>query len=65
MKKTPTANLHQLYHEALPEDVKLTPRAEVDNGHQRRTTEVYEHARTTTDCQPHYDQLQPGTFHGA
>ncbi|MDI4739964.1 AraC family transcriptional regulator, partial [Salmonella enterica subsp. enterica serovar Kentucky] len=25
MKKTRTANLHHLYHEALPEDVKLTP----------------------------------------
>jgi AraC family ethanolamine operon transcriptional activator len=44
MKKNRTANLHHLYHEVLPEDVKLTPKVEVDNVHQRRTTDVYEHA---------------------
>ncbi|WP_162990488.1 hypothetical protein, partial [Salmonella enterica] len=57
MKKTRTANLHHLYHEALPEDVKLTPRVEVDNVHQRRTTDVYEHALTITAWQQIYDQL--------
>ncbi|KDQ92317.1 ethanolamine utilization protein EutR, partial [Salmonella enterica subsp. enterica serovar Dublin] len=64
MKKTRTANLHHLYHEALPEDVKLTPRVEVDNVHQRRTTDVYEHALTITAWQQIYDQLHPGKFHG-
>ncbi|HAF4066444.1 TPA: ethanolamine utilization protein EutR, partial [Salmonella enterica subsp. enterica serovar Typhi] len=64
MKKTCTANLHHLYHEALPEDVKLTPRVEVDNVHQRRTTDVYEHALTITAWQQIYDQLHPGKFHG-
>ncbi|MBW9415575.1 ethanolamine utilization protein EutR, partial [Enterobacter hormaechei] len=48
MKKNRTANLHHLYHEVLPEDVKLTPKVEVDNVHQRRTTDVYEHALTIT-----------------
>lgn len=64
MKKTRTANLHHLYHEALPEDVKLTPLVEVDNVHQRLTTDVYEHALTITAWQQIYDQLHPGKFHG-
>ncbi|CDK74710.1 Ethanolamine operon regulatory protein [Klebsiella pneumoniae IS22] len=29
MKKTRTANLHHLYHEPLPENLKLTPKVEV------------------------------------
>ena len=64
MKKTRSASLHHLYHEALPEDVKLTPKVEVDNVHQRRTTDVYEHALTITAWQQIYDQLHPGKFHG-
>ena len=48
MKKTRTANLHHLYHEPLPENLKLTPKVEVDNVHQRQTTDVYEHALTIT-----------------
>ena len=64
MKKNRTANLHHLYHEVLPEDVKLTPKVEVDNVHQRRTTDVYEHALTITAWQQIYDQLHPGKFHG-
>ena len=64
MKKKKPANLHHLYHEALPEDVKLTPMVEVDNVHQRRTTDVYEHALTITAWQQIYDQLHPGKFHG-
>ena len=64
MKKKKPANLHHLYHEALPEDVKLTPKVEVDNVHQRRTTDVYEHALTITAWQQIYDQLHPGKFHG-
>lgn len=64
MKKKRTANLHHLYHEALPEDVKLTPIVEVDNYQQRRTTDVYEHALTITAWQQIYDQLHPGKFHG-
>ncbi|MDK8013869.1 ethanolamine utilization protein EutR, partial [Escherichia coli] len=51
MKKKTPASLHHLYHEALPEDVKLTPMVEVDNVHQRRTTDVYEHALTITAWQ--------------
>ncbi len=61
-EKTRTANLHHLYHEALPEDVKLTPRVEVDNVHQRRTTDVYEHALTITARQQIYDQLHRVNF---
>ena len=64
MKKKTPASLHHLYHEALPEDVKLTPMVEVDNVHQRRTTDVYEHALTITAWQQIYDQLHPGKFHG-
>ena len=56
--------MHHLYHEVLPEDVKLTPKVEVDNVHQRRTTDVYEHALTITARQQIYDQLHPGKFHG-
>lgn len=51
MKKTRTANLHHLYHEPLPENLKLTPKVEVDNVHQRQTTDVYEHALTITAWQ--------------
>ena len=40
MKKTRTANLHHLYHEPLPENLKLTPKVEVDNVHQRQTTDA-------------------------
>lgn len=64
MKKTRTANLHHLYHEPLPENLKLTPKVEVDNVHQRQTTDVYEHALTITAWQQIYDQLHPGKFHG-
>lgn len=64
MKKTRTANLHHLYHEPLPENLKLTPKVEVDNVHQRQTTDVYEHALTITARQQIYDQLHPGKFHG-
>src|SRR5699024_11730632 len=64
MKKTRTANLHQLYHEPLLENLKLTPKVEVDNVHQRQTTDVYEHALTITAWQQIYDQLHPGKFHG-
>ena len=64
MKKTRTVNLHQLYHETLPENLKLTPKIEVDNIHQRKTTDVYEHALTITAWQQIYDQLHPGQFQG-
>ena len=64
MKKTRTANLHHLYHEPLPENLKLTPKVEVDNVHQRQTTDVYEHALTITACHQIYDQLHQGKFHG-
>ena len=64
MKKTRTANLHHLYHEPLTENLKLTPKVEVDNVHQRQTTDVYEHALTITAWQQIYDQLHPGKFHG-
>lgn len=36
----------------------------MDNVHQRRTTDVYEHALTITAWQQIYDQLHPGKFHG-
>lgn len=62
--KVGTANLHHLYHEPLPENLKLTPKVEVDNVHQRQTTDVYEHALTITAWQQIYDQLHPGKFHG-
>ena len=64
MKKTRTANLHHLYHEPLPEILKLTPQFEVDNVHQRQPPDVYEHALTITAWQQIYDQLHPGKFHG-
>lgn len=64
MKKACTVNLHHLYHEALPANIDLTPKIEVDNVHQRRTTDVYEHALTITAWQQLYDQLHPGNFHG-
>ncbi|PPK19289.1 ethanolamine utilization protein EutR, partial [Klebsiella pneumoniae] len=44
--------------------MKLTPKVEVDNVHQRQTTDVYEHALTITAWQQIYDQLHPGKFHG-
>ncbi|MBK0167388.1 HTH-type transcriptional regulator EutR [Klebsiella sp. S69] len=64
MKKKNHANLHHLYHEVLPENVKLTPMVEVDNVHHRRTTDVYEHALSITAWQQIYDQLNPGKFYG-
>ncbi|MDD8956879.1 HTH-type transcriptional regulator EutR [Escherichia coli] len=48
----------------VPENLKLTPKVEVDNVHQRQTTDVYEHALTITAWQQIYDQLHPGKFHG-
>ncbi|WP_437889156.1 HTH-type transcriptional regulator EutR [Phytobacter sp. V91] len=64
MKKTRTADLHHLYHEVSAADVKLTPKVEVEPVHQRRTTDVYEHALTITAWQQIYDQLHPGQFQG-
>lgn len=64
MKKTRKADLHHLYHEARPRDVKLTPLVEDDNLHHRQTTDVYEHACTITAWQQLYDQLHPGKFQG-
>ncbi|MDF7679219.1 HTH-type transcriptional regulator EutR [Enterobacteriaceae bacterium ESL0689] len=64
MNKTCTVNLHHLYHQTLPENVKLTPKIEGDNVHQRKTTDVYEHALTITAWQQLYDQLHPGNFNG-
>jgi hypothetical protein len=37
---------------------------EIDNIHQRHTTDVYEHALTITAWQQIYDQLHPGQFRG-
>ncbi len=42
----------------------LTPQVEIDNIHQRHTTDVYEHALTITARQQIYDQLHPGQFRG-
>ena len=64
MKKRRSANLHHLCCEALPEDTRLTPQVEIDNIHQRHTTDVYEHALTITAWQQIYDQLHPGQFRG-
>ncbi len=64
MKKRRSANLHHLCCEALPEDTRLTPQVEIDNIHQRHTTDVYEHALTITARQQIYDQLHPGQFRG-
>lgn len=64
MKKRRSANLHHLCCEALPEDTVLTPQVEIDNIHQRHTTDVYEHALTITAWQQIYDQLHPGQFRG-
>ena len=64
MKKRRSANLHHLCCEALPEDTGLTPQVEIDNIHQRHTTDVYEHALTITARQQIYDQLHPGQFRG-
>nr|VXZ81928.1 Ethanolamine utilization protein EutK precursor [Klebsiella pneumoniae] len=58
------SNLHHLCCEALPEDTVLTPQVEIDNIHQRHTTDVYEHALTITARQQIYDQLHPGQFRG-
>lgn len=63
MKKTRTANLHHLYHEPLPENLKLTPKVEVDNVHQRQTTDVYEHALTITAAAD-LRSAASGKFHG-
>ncbi|MBK4329883.1 ethanolamine utilization protein EutR, partial [Enterobacter hormaechei] len=54
MKKRRSANLHHLCCEALPEDTRLTPQVEIDNIHQRHTTDVYEHALTITAWQQIY-----------
>ncbi|MDI5405278.1 ethanolamine utilization protein EutR, partial [Salmonella enterica subsp. enterica serovar Lubbock] len=40
------------------------PSAPAPRVHQRRTTDVYEHALTITAWQQIYDQLHPGKFHG-
>ncbi|WP_058913299.1 HTH-type transcriptional regulator EutR [Entomohabitans teleogrylli] len=64
MRKKIAANLHHLYRETLPEDVRLSPLAEDENVHQRQTRDVYEHACTITAWQQLYDQLQPGEFRG-
>ncbi|MCS5947176.1 hypothetical protein LNP25_31675 [Klebsiella variicola subsp. variicola] len=48
----------------MPEDTRLTPQVEIDNIHQRHTTDVYEHALTITARQQIYDQLHPGQFRG-
>ncbi len=39
-EKRRSANLHHLCCEALPEDTVLTPQVEIDNIHQRHTTDV-------------------------
>lgn len=64
MRTSLKADLHHLYHQPLPEAVRIAPQIEDDSVHQRCTCDVYEHACTITAWQQLYDQLHPGQFHG-